>query len=91
MSANKFRNCEIREDVKLNLPDGWKLRVVEVTSGDSGKKYFVQYLSNKETKQRIVTCQCPQGYFQIPLTVLGFQESWCKHARDVAFGLGGQE
>jgi hypothetical protein len=67
----------IREDVKLNLPDGWKLRVFQVTSGDSGKKYWVQLMDSAQSQMTF--CNCAEGYFQLPLAVLGLK-ACCKHA-----------
>ena len=90
MSAWIFDEKDVRDDVKLNLPDDWKLRVFQVTSGDSGKKYWVQILDkrlldseskNKVTSSVITMCDCNEGKFQQPLSVLGLKIC-CKHAEE---------
>jgi hypothetical protein len=79
----KYDEKELRDDVKLNLPEGWKLRVFHVTSGDSGKKYWVQILRSSERSDFVISlCNCDQGYFQLPLSVLGLKIC-CKHAENV--------
>lgn len=79
-----YEEVEVREDVKTNLPDDWKLRVFKVRSGDSGETYFVQVLdgnSNRYSTSQIVLCDCMQGKFLAPLSVLGTGEDFnCKHA-----------
>ena len=77
-----FDEKDVRDDVKLNLPDDWKLRVFHVTSGDSGKKYWVQILTTRNPlryESAITLCNCNEGYFQLPLSVLGLKKC-CKHA-----------
>jgi hypothetical protein len=87
MPAWIFEEKDVRDDVKLNFPDEWKLRVIHVTSGDSGKKYWVQILHKKlafeneipKHKLPITMCDCNEGKFQQPLSVLGLKIC-CKHA-----------
>jgi len=77
---------QIRDDVKLNLPDEAKVRVFHVTSGDTGKKYWVQLLRIIDPAtgrlSMITMCDCQQGYFQLPLSVLGLKIC-CKHAENL--------
>lgn len=81
MSAWIFDEKDVRPDVQLYLPDDWKLRVFHVTSGDSGKKYWVQILHNEGSDhfRDITLCDCSEGKFQQPLSVLGLKVC-CKHA-----------
>jgi len=52
-----FEECEPREDVRLALPDGWRLRVFRVTSGDSGDKYWVQILREQDREDSTTRLQ----------------------------------
>lgn len=59
------------------------LEVYKVTSGDSGKKYYVQVLSIEREMGRvpnttILVCNCNEGYFRIVLAILGIEDP-CKH------------
>lgn len=72
-----YRKAEVKDTVKLNLPKGWKLRVCEVTSGDSGKSYWCQILWDDKGNLVLTACQCPEGFFRIPLT----GQPCCKHVR----------
>jgi len=74
----KYEELDLRDDVKLALPENWRLSVYKVTSGDSGKIYHVQQMFSSKG-QVISLCNCSQGYFQLPLAVLGLK-SPCKHA-----------
>jgi hypothetical protein len=87
---------ELREDVRLNLPADWACRVFKVTSGDSGKSYWVQVMWNhagplepgtllrlQRAQKVIILCDCPEGEFHQPLTVLGFQDFVCKHGKNL--------
>ncbi len=83
----QYDEKELREDVKLNLPEDWKCRVFKVTSGDSGKTYWVQLLSNDYAalnvkRMTLSLCNCSEGYFQLPLSVLGLKMC-CKHASNL--------
>jgi hypothetical protein len=86
--AHVFDEKNIREDVKLNLPNDWKLRVLEMTSGDSGEKYWVQYMENKNFHNHICICNCPRGLFHIPVEILGlYPEGRCKHVKTFLAGV----
>lgn len=80
-----FEEFNVREDVKLNLPDDWKVRVFRVVSGDSGKKYWVQVVSHEvqgklgKRYDRSFLCNCNDGWFKVPLLILGLQDFTCKH------------
>lgn len=80
----QYDERDIRPDVELNLPPDWKLQVFKVTSGDSGKHYWIQVLRQKDWKasrrQTITLCNCPEGQFLAPLVVVGLGEHRCKHA-----------
>jgi len=76
------REVNVREDVKLNLPKGWKLEVYEVVSKSSQKKYWVQILWDAESTT-IALCDCPEGKFLAPLEILGLQGFRCKHAQNL--------
>lgn len=79
-----YREAPLRDDVKLNLPDDYICRVFEVTSDDSGhvKKYWVQILQPKKNlRQVLAVCQCNEGYFKAPLTILSLQDFFCKHVQ----------
>jgi hypothetical protein len=78
----QYRDLGVREDVELELPVGYKLYVWEVTSGDSGKKYWVQILNFESFKRPITMCSCNQGTFQQPLSILGLKIC-CKHAENL--------
>jgi hypothetical protein len=75
----KYEEKDLREDVEVNLPDDWKLRVFTVTSPDSGNEYFVQILERIGFGKPIVLCDCPQGKFHAPLIIVGLSSFQCKH------------
>jgi hypothetical protein len=76
----KYEIKELREDVEVNLPDNWTCIVAKVTSGDSGKPYWVQVMSDKKAPTQVLAvCQCPEGYFKAPLTMIGLRVFFCKH------------
>ena len=77
--AWKVDEKEVRTDVKDNLPNDWELKVFKVTSGDTGKTYWVQAL-RKKAGVTVFLCDCPEGKFKAPLLVLGLREFMCKHA-----------
>ena len=84
-----FEKKSVREDVKLNLPEGWDLQVYKVISGDTGKDYWIQILARftddhstgVRNEQVIPLCDCPEGKFKQPLAVLGLKDFWCKHSK----------
>lgn len=83
IKPNSYREADLREDVRLHLPEGWKLNVIELTSGSSGKKYWVQVLrDSKRNPKPVVLCDCPEGKFLAPLVILGLMDP-CKHGKDV--------
>lgn len=72
-----YEELDLRDDVKLALPKGWTVRLFRVTSGDTGKKYHVyRIIGNNGVK--ISTCDCPEGYFRLPISILGLGDC-CKH------------
>ena len=73
----KYEECNLRDDVKLHLPEGFKAKVYKVTSGNSGKVYFVQLEWDKEGNLILSTCQCVAGYFQILIA----GTPCCKHVK----------
>ena len=84
----KYDEVEPRDDVKTNLPDDWRLRVYKIVSGDTGKTYYVQVLIGKNARthtevQTIYICNCPEGIFKAPLSILGLGYP-CKHAEHLA-------
>jgi len=80
----KYEEKELREDVRLNLPNHWKCQVFKVTSGDTGKEYWVQIIgSGGHHLNQIVLCDCPEGKFHQPLTVLGLKDFICKHGQNL--------
>lgn len=74
----QYRIADIRDDIKDCLVPGDKLFVAEVTSGDSGEKYWVQVNFPKVGKVQSI-CQCQRGYFQWYAGLYGMKPS-CKHA-----------
>jgi len=77
----KYEEKDVRDDVKLKLPEEWWLRVFLVTSGDTGKQYLVQIMGTEKTKT-ICMCNCNYGLCQIPLSVVGLGPC-CKHAENL--------
>jgi hypothetical protein len=79
----KYEEVDVRDDVKTALPDGVKLRIFKVTSGDSGKTWYTQILKWQGTEYYF--CNCPEGWVRAPLEVLKAGEL-CKHPTNlVAF------
>lgn len=81
----RYQKCDTRDDVKTGMPDGWKVDVYKVTSGDSGKQYYVQCISSL-TMDDIYLCNCPEGTFRAPLGIVGASapSKICKHAENLA-------
>ena len=83
-----YRKAEVRPEIEAGLPEGWKLKVYHVTSGDSGKKYWVQILTHTYTKTKIGSddapvgtktysyklylCDCNEGRFHAPEWIANF-------------------
>jgi len=86
MAVWRYEPAEIREDVEGQLPDNVKLHVYKVTSGDSGKKYYVQRLEiwtrNHDEPQVIYLCNCENALGALPLAILGVRDP-CKHAENL--------
>ena len=79
-----YRKAEPTDEVRENLPDGYTFLIYEVTSGDTGKSYWVQLLYHEEQSGRVPStvfahCNCNKGEFQWPLATLGIKEHFCKH------------
>ena len=96
LSLTTYTKHDLRDDVKLHLPEPWKLDVYTVISGDSGKEYWVQYLWTSEWRVKyprthIVLCDCPEGKFKAPLIILGLSEHICKHGEGLLAFLEGKE
>lgn len=96
----KYEQLDTREDVITAMPDNWTVRVYKVTSGDSGKKYHVQIVEEiravkllpgapgSDRKERIYLCNCPEGTFKAPLSIVGaLPYGPCKHAQNLAMFL----
>jgi len=96
MPVWKVDERQVREDVQVNLPPEWRLRVFKVVSGGTGKIYRVQWLRKKYfirgagTKaspviplQNILWCDCPEGKSKAPLTILGIDDFECNHVQHV--------
>lgn len=93
----KYEKLDTRDDVKTAMPDNWTVHVYKVTSGDSGKKYHVQVIEDglrfssaaiKGTRHRIYLCECPEGTFKAPLSIVGaLPYGPCKHAQNLAMFL----
>jgi hypothetical protein len=79
MSHWSYRQAEPTDEVKENLPDGYTFLIYQVTSGDTGKPYWVQLLMVPNTKTLFAHCNCNKGEFQWPLATLGIAEHFCKH------------
>lgn len=100
----QYEEKDLRDDVKLNLPDDVHCRVFEVTSGDTGKKYWVYLIWHHEgplepktilqlqraTKIHVL-CNCPEGYHHAALTILGLSDFFCKHTKNLLLFLGEKE
>jgi hypothetical protein len=71
------------KQVKKGLPNTYGARIFEVTSGDSGKVYWVWLIHRKHQPARITLCDCRDGYFKAPLSLLGQKEFFCKHIQKV--------
>ena len=95
MSFWKYDKVDTRDDVTVKLPDNAKLEVYKTVSGDSGKIYYIQVLTLRSAPhyesgivlrlkpQIIYLCNCPEGTFRAPLSILGL-ECPCKHAEHLA-------
>lgn len=87
----KYDKVDVRDDVKIQLPDNWKLEVYKIVSGDTGKTYYVQVLKEVWEKSSgndsgscpIYLCNCPEGTFRASLSVVGLGPA-CKHAEHLA-------
>ncbi len=82
----KYDETYVRDDVKTNLPDSWKVRVFKVLSGDSGNKYYVQVMQGPRNSSPfipIALCNCNEGTFLAPLAILGLPTGLCKHAKNL--------
>jgi hypothetical protein len=85
-----------RDDLKLQLAGDWQVKVFKVTSGDSGKEYYVHLLYqlsySPKNKTPIALCTCPQGeYLHTPLVATGQYGSMCKHSIMLVEFLASQE
>jgi hypothetical protein len=79
-----FDEANVYDHVKMHLPKQYKLRVYKVTSNDSGKEYWIQFLSSNVDGTRIILCDCPVGKFVQPLEVLALAgDLRCKHVKDL--------
>jgi hypothetical protein len=78
-----YRKAEPTDEVKENLPDGYDFHIYEVTSGDTGKTYWVQLLMDKKTKTTFAHCNCNKGSFLWPLATLGIAQHFCKHIQEL--------
>lgn len=83
MKLWKYDQVQLRDDVKLGLPEDWAAFIYKITSGDSGKTYYTTLLTNPKTKQTIQFCTCPEGMFRAPLAVLDAVPFLCKHTENL--------
>lgn len=81
MKLWKYDLVDTRDDVKTEMPDGWKVEVYKVTSGDSGKTYYVQHVHWGDSKGSYFFCSCPEGIFRAPIAMTGGK--CCKHAENL--------
>jgi hypothetical protein len=83
----KYELKDLKEIVEVNLPDDRKCIVAKVTSGDSGKTYWCQILYQRHGGKNnviAVVCQCPEGFFNWPLTTEGSNDTFfCKHVANL--------
>jgi hypothetical protein len=79
----KYDQVQLRDDVKLGLPEDWAAFIYKITSGDSGKTYYCTLLVNAKTRQQIEFCTCPEGQFRAPLAVLNAVPHVCKHTENL--------
>lgn len=78
----KYDKVDVRDDIADVLKGtSWTLNVYKTVSGDSGKIYYVQILTAKYGS--IYICNCPEGIFKAPLSILGLGMP-CKHAEHLA-------
>lgn len=81
--SSSFDRCNVKDEVKLLLPEGYEVKVFKATSGDTGKEYFIQVLSC-EHGPTILLCDCYAGKFVQPAEILGLgKDLRCKHVRDL--------
>lgn len=85
----KYDLLETREDVLREMPDGWRVEVYKVTSGDSGKEYFVQKVARPGVpRMYFYLCNCREGLFRIPVAITGGR--CCKHTENLIEFLKGK-
>ena len=79
----KYERADVRDDVKTSLPNHYSLDIYKIRSGDSGKTYYTQILRQNDRgfsqMKPVYLCDCPEGIFKAPLSVLGLGPQ-CKHA-----------
>lgn len=83
-----YSQKDLLDEVKENLPEDYSLLVYKVTSGDTGKEYWVQLMYHASKpggfhNQIFAMCNCNQGTFRLPLTVLGMKDFFCKHVTNL--------
>jgi len=82
----QFEKVDTREDVATKMPDTFKVEVYKIKSGDSGKTYYVQYISqhgkgrNEKDVVGFYLCNCPEGTFRAPLGIVSAVQCACKHS-----------
>lgn len=85
----KYEQVNLRDDVKLGLPEDWAAFIYKVTAGEeegkrySGQAYYCTLLNNPKTHQTIEFCNCPEGQFRAPLAVLNAVPHLCKHTENL--------
>ena len=89
MRVWKYEQVDLREDVRLGLPDDWAAFIYKVTAGEeegkrfSGQAWYCTILRNAKTDQTIEFCNCPEGWSRAPLAVLNAVPHLCKHTENL--------
>lgn len=80
----EFDEANVREDVVLLLPSNFTVRIFHITGSKSGKEYWIQVMFDSTRRNSlshaICLCDCPQGKFLAPLSIVDVQDKRCKHA-----------
>lgn len=73
--------------LNVALPDGWKVEVWRVTSGDTGKAYYVQVLTGAHGTTPVEStyiCNCKDAMIHGQNLVAIARESYgCKHSENL--------
>lgn len=84
--AHAFDEADrLSDKVRVGLPSGYTCRVFRSTSGDSGKDYWINLVwgPGQELTRPFAVCQCHDGFFKAPLSMLAIPDGYCKHVQDL--------